>query len=68
MDNARVRTHLALSFGLPIHGGCSDNLHEGCLEVRQVRNEVNRLDREGWDWNDIHDTVVDNSTLMKNTT
>lgn len=57
-----------LSFGLTIHEGCSDNLHEGCLEARRVRNEVNRLDKEGWDWNDIHDTVVDNANHVKNTT
>lgn len=57
-----------LSFGLVIHEGSSDNLHEGCLEARRVRNEVNRLDREGWDWDDIHDTVVDNANHVKNTT
>lgn len=60
-------TH-TLSFGLTIHEGCSENLHDSCLEARRVRNEVNRLDREGWDWNDIHDTVVDNANLVKNTT
>lgn len=60
-------TH-TLSFGLNIHKGSSDNLHEGCLEARRVRNEVNRLDQEGWDWNDIHDTVVNNATHVKNTT
>jgi IS605 OrfB family transposase len=43
-------------------------LHDGCLEARRVRNEVNRLDKEGWDWNDIHDTVVDNANHVKNTT
>ncbi|USZ71592.1 transposase [Natronosalvus halobius] len=57
-----------LSFGLTIHEGSSDNLLEGCLEARRIRNEVNRLDREGWDWNDIHDTVVDTATHVKNTT
>lgn len=57
-----------LSLGLTIHEGCSDNLQEGNLEARRIRNEVNRLDREGWDWNDIHDTVVDNATHVKNTT
>ncbi|MFD1562806.1 RNA-guided endonuclease TnpB family protein [Haloarchaeobius amylolyticus] len=60
-------THTLL-FGLTLHEGRSENLHEGCLEARRVRNEVNRLDDEGWDWNDIHDTVVDNATLVKNTT
>lgn len=57
-----------LSFGLTIHEGRSDNLHEGSLEARRIRNEVNRLDREGWDWDDIHDTVVDNANHVKNTT
>ncbi|SEH18117.1 transposase, IS605 OrfB family, central region [Natronorubrum sediminis] len=57
-----------ISFGLTIHEGSSENLHEGCLEARRVRNEVNRLDNEGWDWDDIHDTVVDNANLVKNTT
>ncbi|WP_255191287.1 transposase [Natronobeatus ordinarius] len=57
-----------LSFGLTIQTGSPDNLYEGCLEARRVRNEVNRLDREGWDWDDIHDTVVDNANLVKNTT
>jgi putative transposase len=56
-----------LSFGLTIQTGGPDNLHTGCLEARRVRNEVNRLDNEGWDWNDIHDTVVDNANLVKNT-
>jgi len=57
-----------LSFGLTFQTGSSDNLHDGCLEARRVRNEVNRLDKEGWDWDDIHDTVVDNANLVKNTT
>lgn len=57
-----------LSFGLTIQTGSPDNLHDSCLEARRVRNEVNRLDREGWDWNDIHDTVVDNANHVKNTT
>lgn len=60
-------TH-TLSFGLTIHDGRSDNLLEGSLEARRVRNEVNRLDREGWDWGDIHDAVVDNANHVKNTT
>jgi IS605 OrfB family transposase len=57
-----------LSFGLNIQTGSPDNLHDGCLEARRVRNEVNRLDNEGWGWNDIHDTVVDNANHVKNTT
>lgn len=57
-----------LSFGLNIQTGSPDNLHTGCLEARRVRNEVNRLDKQGWDWNDIHDTVVNNANHVKNTT
>lgn len=43
-------------------------MHDGCLEARRVRNEVNRLDSERWDWDDIRDTEVDNANLVKNTT
>ena len=57
-----------LSFGLTIQQGSSENLHDGCLEARRVRNEVNRLDKQGWDWDNIHDTVVDNANHVKNTT
>jgi len=57
-----------LSFGLQIHTGSSDNLQEGCLEARRIRNEVNRLDTERYDWNEIHDTVVKNANHVKNTT
>ncbi len=57
-----------LSFGLSIQTGSSENLDEGCLESRRVRNEVNRLDNECRDWEDIHDTVVDNANLVKNST
>jgi IS605 OrfB family transposase len=56
-----------LSFGLDIHTGSGDDLQTGCLEARRIRNEVNRLDRHGWDWNDIRSTVVDNATHVKNT-
>jgi hypothetical protein len=48
-----------LSFGLTVQTRSSDDLHDVCLEARRVRNEVNRLDKQSWDWNDIHDTVVD---------
>ena len=57
-----------LSFGLTIQEDSSENLRDGCLEARRVRNETNRLDKEGWDWDDIHDTVVDNANHVKNTT
>ncbi|PSP44585.1 transposase [Halobacteriales archaeon QH_6_66_25] len=59
-------TH-TLSFGLDIHTGSDDDLQNGCLEARRIRNETNRLDRHGWDWNDIKSTVVDNADHVKNT-
>jgi len=57
-----------LSFGLTIHTGSPDNLREGCIEARRIRNEFNRLDKENRDWKKIHDTVVDNANHVKNTT
>jgi IS605 OrfB family transposase len=57
-----------LSFGLDIHTGSGDDLQTGCLEARRIRNETNRLDRQGWDWNDIKSTVVDNADHVNNTT
>ncbi|MHC3439709.1 RNA-guided endonuclease TnpB family protein [Natrialbaceae archaeon A-gly3] len=59
-------TH-TLSFGLYIHTGSGDDLQNGCLEARRIRNEANRLDKEGWDWNDIRSTVADNADHVKNT-
>jgi len=59
-------TH-TLSFGLDIHTGSGDDLQTGCLEARRIRNEANRLDKEGWDWNDIRATVADNADHVKNT-
>jgi len=56
-----------VSFGLDIHTGSGDDLQHGCLEARRIRNETNRLDQQGWDWNDIKSTVVDNATHVKNT-
>lgn len=60
-------TH-TLSFGLDIRQGSSENLLAGSLEARRVRNEVHRLDTAGREWNDIHETVVDNANHVKNTT
>ena len=57
-----------LSFGLDIHTGSGDDLQTGCLEARRIRNETNRLDRQGWDWNDIKSVVVDNADHVNNTT
>ena len=57
-----------LSFGLTIQTGSSDNLREGCIEARRIRNEVNRLDKAKHDWGEIHDTVVDNASHVNNTT
>lgn len=59
IDNTRLRTHPDSLLWINHPRGGSDNLHEGSLEARRIRNEVNRLDREGWDWNDIQDTVVE---------
>lgn len=56
-----------LSFGLDIQTGSGDDLQNGCIESRRIRNEANRLDRHGWDWNDIKSTVVDNANHVKNT-
>lgn len=56
-----------LSFGLDIQTGSGDDLQTGCLEARRIRNEANRLDRDGWDWRDIKSTVVDNADHVKNT-
>jgi putative transposase len=60
-------TH-TLSFGLDIDTGSGDDLQTGCLEARRIRNETNRLDRHGWDWDDIKPTVVDNADHVNNTT
>jgi putative transposase len=60
-------TH-SLSFGLDIDTGSGDDLLTGCLEARRIRNETNRLDRQGWDWDDIKSTVVDNADHVNNTT
>jgi len=52
-----------LSFGLDIHTGSGDDLQTGCLEARRIRNETNRLDRHGWEWNNIKSAVVERPTL-----
>ena len=57
-----------LSFGLDIATGSTDDLHDGCIEARRIRNEVNRLDRQRWDWDNIKSTVVDNANHVQNTT
>lgn len=56
-----------LSFGLDINTGSGDDLQNGCIESRRIRNETNRLDSHGWDWGDIKPTVVDNANHVKNT-
>ena len=58
----------SLSFGLDIHTGSGDDLQTGCLEARRIRNETNRLDRQGWNWEEIKPTVVDNADHVNNTT
>lgn len=57
-----------LSFGLNIVEGRPANLREASLEARRIRNEVNRLDRQGWDWDDIEDPVAERTNHVKNTT
>jgi len=42
-------------------------LHTGCLEARRIRNETNRLDKHGWDWNDIQTVVTNNAGHITNT-
>ena len=59
-------TH-TLSFGLRIDTGSPDDLQDGCIEARRIRNETNRLDKEGWDWNNIKSVVVDTANHVKNT-
>ena len=59
-------TH-TLSFGLDIYTGSDNELQNGCLEARRIRNETNRLDQEGWGWDELKSTVVDNATHVKNT-
>ncbi|ERG94160.1 MAG: hypothetical protein J07HQW2_00594, partial [Haloquadratum walsbyi J07HQW2] len=56
-----------LSFGLDIATGSPDDLHDGCIEARRIRNEVNRLDRQHWDWDKIKSIVVDNADHVQNT-
>jgi IS605 OrfB family transposase len=60
-------TH-TLSFGLDIETGSGDDLQTGCLEARRIRNETNRLDHQGWEWDTIKSTVVDNADHVNNTT
>ena len=37
-------------------------------EARRSRNEINRLDNQGWDWDKIKSTVTDSANHVKNTT
>jgi len=62
-----VELTYTLSFGLTITTGEPSDLHNGCLEARRIRNETNRLDKEGWDWDEITSVVVDNADHVKNT-
>lgn len=47
--------------------GSGDDLQNGCIEARRIRNETNRLDKHGWDWDEIKSPVVDNADHVKNT-
>ena len=60
-------TH-TLDFQLDIREGDPSLLTDGTLESRRVVNEIFRLDKEGWDWDDIEDAVVDRSDHVQNTT
>ncbi|MDQ2049122.1 transposase [Natronolimnohabitans sp. A-GB9] len=60
-------TH-SLSFGLDSTEGEPANLREASLEARRIRNEVNRLDRQGWDWDDIETPITERANHVKNTT
>lgn len=57
-----------LSFGLTIREGSPDDLRDGCLEARRIRNEVHRLDKQGWDWEEIQKPVEQRGKHVKNTT
>ena len=59
-------TH-SLSFGLDITEGEPANLREASLEARRIRNEVNRLDRQGWDWDDIETPITERGELLRPT-
>ncbi|WP_226483272.1 hypothetical protein [Natrinema amylolyticum] len=65
MKDGRTTT---LDFQLDITEGRPALLTAGMREARRVVNEIFRLDKEGWDWNDIEDTVVDRTDHVKNTT
>ena len=43
-------------------------LNKGQLEARRVVNEIYRLDKEGYDWNEIEQIVQTRSSHVKNTT
>ena len=58
----------SLSFGLDITKGEPSDLQDSSLESRRIRNEVNRLDKQGWDWSDIETTVKNNANHVQNTT
>lgn len=51
-----------------IDEGSQRLLTQGQIEARRVVNEVFRLDREGYDWNQIEDIVVARSSHVQNTT
>lgn len=65
MQESLTRT---LRFQLAITEGSPRFLTDGMLESRRVVNEVFRLDKQGWNWDDIKSVVVDRSTHVVNTT
>ena len=50
-----------LHLQLDIREDDPSRLTDGTLESRRVVNEIFRLDKEGWNWDDIEDAVVDRS-------
>ena len=56
-----------VSFGRDIQTGGGDDLQHGCLEARRIRNETNRLDRQGGELDISKSAVVDNPTHVTNT-
>lgn len=57
-----------LVFQLDIQHGSQQLLSAGQLEARRVINEIYRLNKEGYDWNEIEHLVLERSNHVKNTT
>lgn len=57
-----------LVFQLDIQHGSQQLLTAGQLGARRVINEIYRLNKEGYDWNEIEHLVLERSNHVKNTT